>query len=64
MAPSSPLGLTQPREHSRGGVIALVAVTTAFVAFVVIIYLWGKTPLAPLPVLSTVHAVANAASIA
>lgn len=60
MAFVSPAGLTQPRDRSRGGTAMLVVGLVAFSAFVLAVYVWGKVPLLPLPVISTVHAVAMA----
>ena len=60
MAPHTPIGLTQPRGRSRGAAVALILATASFAVFVLLVYLWGKSPLPALPVLSTVHAVAMA----
>lgn len=54
------VGLTQPRRRSRTGVVSLAAAGIAFGSLVLLVYGWGKTPLPPVPIISTVHAVAMA----
>jgi diguanylate cyclase (GGDEF)-like protein len=60
MAIMSPAGLTEPRGRSRGGTVLLAGGLVVFSALVLAVYVWGKVPLLPLPVSSTVHAVAMA----
>ena len=60
MAITSPAGLTQPRQRSLRGTILLVTGLVMFALVVLAVYVWGEVLLAPLPAVSTVHAVAMA----